>query len=673
MGIIFATRFYQDIGYSFYFPMLRVLQSGGYCLVISGNPMDDESERELKNWILKGKQNMIGDSGIWRVGRVGRDDKKYEIGIVVAEDLANSELLHENNVFLSKVRIVLLIDAGALLYKQMFGIMNLRRMLVPQCSFAICNDNAEGLEDIYSHLLHVNIYIVFPTTKPAKQTICLFLDKEDITGKDLSHCLQIQAAEMFLRNGVEKVRWYGKNFVPIKDIAMRYGILKSADEMDSETEQSKKLVFGTREEICPREKYACILVEDEICNPSEISHQFASRGKNGALLAVFSPPFFFLGFIRANLEQFYQSVRKIAQTFPAYYTSRRNVILQLLWVMQRQRVQDADVRNICRTLGQIQLEQELLPDGHFDKERYAEQITNFIDFSNAGNAGKYILSDHNIGKDGEICEEFWIEKLPQGIYNRKNPCYYISIDPQEKHQLPQYCKEQLDQMYLQGQMITLDGNCYEVMEIVQETDEVEMFVRKSSQIICLNTRYRQKRVITLTDMEELLSEQHKMITVNLLNANIGVETRGYWITAMDGSGAYKALNTEQVERCRRSYKKKELLYVNVEGASAGNDNDNAQSCMLMLSELFHTVYAKYDAQLLVCAPSPVAQNEVQEAEKPLTVENFIVDEDWITDCGNCFYIIEDSEEDLGLLDSILHNFDRFLEIFREYFEWKGIM
>lgn len=669
VGVIFATRFYQDIGYSFYLPMFRTLQSGGYCLVISGNPMDDESEKELENWILKEQQNIIGDSGIWRIGRVGRNDRKYEIGIMVAEDLGNPILLHENNAFLSQVRMVLLIDASALLYKQMFGIMNLRRILLPSCSFVICNDNAEGLEDIYSHLLHVNIHIVFPTTEPAKQTICLFFDEEDIPGRDLSSCLQIQVAKVLLGNGMEKVRWYGRDSVPIKDIAMRYGIFGSADEMDSKTEQSGKLVFGTREEICPREEYACILVEDELCNPSEVSHQFASRGKSGALIAVFSPPFFFLDFIRENLEQFYQNVRRIAQTFPAYYASRRNVILQLLWVMERQRIREADICNICRTLGQIQLEQELMPSGYLDKRQLAEQITYFTGLPNVR---KYIFSDHSIGKRGETCREFWIEKLPLGIYNRKNPCYYISIDPQEKHQLPQYCKEQLDQIYLQGQLISLAGSCYEVMEIEQETDSTTMFVRKSSQNVRLNTRYRQNRVIMLTEMRELTSEQYKTIRVSLLNADIDVETRGYWTTAMGHDRDYRELNMEQVNRCRRSYKKKELLRVDVENVSIDSDreNDNIQSCMLLLSELFHTVYAEYDAQLLVCVSPPTDEGGEQESNSPLAVCNFMIDEEWLIDCDSCFYIIEDSEEDLGLLDSIIHNFNRFLEIFNEYFEWR---
>lgn len=667
-GIIFATRFYQDIGYSFYLPMLRVLHGGGYCLVISGNSMDDETEKALENWILKGQHDIIGDSSIWRVGKAGRDNRKYEIGVMAAEDLSNPALLHESREFLSKVRIVLLIDAGSLLYKQMFGIMNLRRMLSSQCSFAICNDNAEGLEDIYSHLLYINIHIVFPTTEPAKQTICLFFDEEDITGKDISNCLQVQVAEVFLRNGIKKVRWYGRNSVPVKDIAMRYGILNSADESDSEIEQSGRLVFGTREEICPSEEYTCIIVEDEICNPSEVSHQFASRGKSSALITVFSPQFFFLDFIRANLEQFYQNVRKIAQTFPAYYTSRRNVILQLLWVMEKQKIQDTDVCNICRALGQVQMEQELMPGGHFDKNIFAEQITYFTGLSNAG---KYVFSDRNIGKDGRTYEEFWIEKLPDGIYNRKNPCYYISINPQEKHQLPQYCKEQLDQMYMQGQIITLDGNCYEVMKIVQEAYDTVMFIRKSSQNARLSTRYRQKRVITLENMEELLSYRHKMITINLMDADINVETTGYWTITIDNNETYRELNREQVNNCHRSYKKKELLCINMENTSINSRSDNAQSCMLLLSELFHTVYAKYDNQLLVCAPVLVEQDEgQQEANEFLTVSNFMIDEEWIMDCGNCFYIIEDSDEDLGLLDSIIHNFDRFLEIFNEYFEWR---
>lgn len=79
----------------------------------------------------------------------------------------------------------------------------------------------------------------------------------------------------------------------------------------------------------------------------------------------------------------------------------------------------------------------------------------------------------------------------------------------------------------------------------------------------------------------------------------------------------------------------------------------------MLSELFQTVYADYVGALLVCVDGreQTYRDTVCEARNvPEETES----------AGKTFYIVEDSNEDIGLLDSIEWNFDRYMRILWAY-------
>lgn len=668
-SMVFSTRFYQDMDYSFYLPMLRVLQSGYRCLILTGDPINMQP---IEDWLLNGRRYIIGDTAIWQMGEVGaRHAYQPDVGYMTAEGLGRTKLLEQNSSFFEQVRLVLIVNASALLHKQLFGIMRLRKRLPERCAFAICNDNAEGMTDIYAHLLQTELNLVYPSTRPARQSYYLFCDEEERPGSDILECRQLELSRQLLNGNtkaIPKVRWYSRNGTPLKDIANLYGMLQSADEYDSPKEQAGKLVFGTDDANCPREDVSCVIVEDELYNPAELSVQFSSRGQNSVLVAIFSPYYYFRDYIRNNWARFYENHRKIAQTFPAYCMSERNAVLQMMWNMREERLDERDISAICALLGQYELEQRLKPNGQVD---WLELAKVFQEYTGLEHVEYYLHYEHKFDQ-GTVLYEFWLEDVPDHCYDKKRPCYYTcTAFGQERRPLTQYSKIQLQQSYLPGQLLSLAGQCYEVKGLREDENALELSVRRSAQRTGLRTQCRQKRSVVIQQAKETGVQKECLFQgggvvlclKELLADTMAVTTVGYWTISGGRIDPYTPVASG--EEVRHQFSHKSLLCLElVDKANRFTDTDDVMQCLMVeLSELFRTIYAEYEHQLLVC-------KLVSDEQETLAMENFGQEERALTAlrCSR-FYIVEDSEEDLGLLDSVLMHIDRLLQIITEAEEW----
>lgn len=670
-SVVFSTRFYQDMDYSFCLPMVRILQSGYRCLIVSGEQIDMQP---MRDWLLKGRQYLIGDTAIWRMHRVGEPSIPYQpdVGYMLAEDLGDAELITGNSTFLSQVQLVLIVNASVLLHKQLFGLVRLRRGLGQSCTFAICNDNAEGLTDIYSQLLQVDLDLVYPTTPGARQSYFVHIDEEKVPGSDVLECRQLDFCRQLLEKHnddqggdvIQTVRWYSKNSVPVKDIASRYGILYSADEYDSPGIQAGKVVFGLDDANCPREDISCIIVEDEIYDPAELVIQFSSRGRLGSLVAVFSPYYLFRNFIRNNQKEFYEHRRKIIQTFPAYCMSERNAVLQMMWNMLDSRLDERDISTICVLLGQIQLEKQLKPQGRVDKQALAQVLRRY---TGCPDMDYYLHYEHKFA-NGEALYEFWLDGVPGEYHDRKRPCHCTCASfGGQRPALAQYSKIQLEQSFLPGQLASIGGRCYEVLNIWDRGRTVELSLRRNAQCAQLGLRYRQKRSIRLEALvdtgvgeEYPFSADQTILRLRRLTAGrIVVATLGSWRISGGKTDLYTPVSAKN--RPQHRFVQKDLLCIEFSSAASHNLDcqEIAQCLMFELSELFRTIYSEYEHQLLVC-------KLVSEEKDCITLENFGQDERERPTPSHCrFYIIEDSEEDIGLLDSIRMHMDRLLRIISE--------
>lgn len=96
----------------------------------------------------------------------------------------------------------------------------------------------------------------------------------------------------------------------------------------------------------------------------------------------------------------------------------------------------------------------------------------------------------------------------------------------------------------------------------------------------------------------------------------------------------------------------------------------------LFSEIFSTLYPQYYHLLSVAVDRKYYQQILQQAaasgdydQEALEASLYYVLANMQGGQANCFYILEDSREDMGLLRSIERNFRRILDILQKYLIW----
>lgn len=651
-SLFFATRFYKDVDYVFTFTLLRELQNGHTGLVLMGEPT---SERQLENWIKHGIEKISGCANWWKVGKPEKKDHPIEIGLWESKDIGNQAKIRNCRPFLQKVGIVLIINALPLVRKQMFGIMNLAKELPKDCVFIICGDNAVGIKELYSHLLNIELLLSYPTTKPAEKVIYLFSKKENtvMAGMGAIRYNQFKLAEKLREADVSDIRWYGGNTIPIRSIAGEFADI-SIDEDDADLYDEERLILGKDMASCPQRNLHCLILEDELRNPAEISRQFASRGKKAAIIAVISPPFPLRNYIWNHIQKFQEDLKCIAQVFPAYCMSERNAVLQILWALETNKIEEDYIYRICDVLGQIDFKQEITEENHISAEKLQNKIIFYTQ-----DADLRVLEDWEPRplnwRGGSRKKSFSLHA--SSSYKSKGHCYCYYIDEtMASHQLPQYTREQLCQKYLPMQTIVLDGKYYHVEGIFfEEPSSVRLGVCRADPEIRSETSLGQRREVTLLFEKSIAVYKQTPITIELFDACFLVSTLGRW-ELIDGSTLDFIPLRCKFNEYTRGYYHKQMLKLTLPCEESCQSHPFRDFLAKLLAHLFLTVYAEYRDQLLICIPEDSL--EPNEAVMPLQIK---VDTCTVSEI-NTIYIFEDSNEDIGLLDSIAWNFDRYIRI-----------
>ena len=161
--------------------------------------------------------------------------------------------------------------------------------------------------------------------------------------------------------------------------------------------------------------------------------------------------------------------------------------------------------------------------------------------------------------------------------------------------------------------------------------------------------------------------QSSYISISRCSADISVDTRGYYVS--DGwnqiaSAAYVRVNEGDVEK--RKYKCKQLLKVEIKVPEKEAAGIVLGQMACLLQESFCTFYPQQYYLLSVAINRERYNKDIQKE----ILNGVLSDLDCTEDNElECFYIIEDSMEDMGLVRSIERNFRRILDLLSDYMEW----
>ena len=662
---LFNNPFYRDMTSYIIIPIIKQLINYNKCLIVVGR---DSAVQDVTDWINDGVLLYTGAKSLWKTRILDKDYEETDIGIVRFSDIFNLDIHGANKEFLHDVGFVLLIEPSRILASGQMGL----NLLVSECEssekeivYCACDRNCDGLVDALSHILKTNITEVTatPAGSPSSSQMYWNADGGYMHHKilpDISRYLGIgtEIISAAFKYQINNTVWISSEKFPVFDMKWIDGqyykeICNYANLPVSQEAFNRCFSVERNLWSCQQKDNLFMVIEDEFQNLFEATRTYASRATKQGFLNIISENYFLRDYMLDNVNIFSADPKAIPTIVPDYARTERNTALKLIMMM------------VYAPVSEKQIEKELMICGIKFEDAY-ETLKELIkkhcavEDPSASISFKEKILDDSINT---ITEKYYGLEPTNELYDYakilKN-AYFIAEDEQgEKHYISAKLYGHVYQAMLPGQFMTFNGKYYEVKTITPLNGVV---VRRAADHISDRRYYKQIRTIKMHNFTESteMGGKKKNNNIELINgfAELNVKTDGY--IEMTSYGDLKNARSISVNNIPdRNYKNKSILKIKLCGMT---DKVRATICIL-LNEVFRTTYPDTYHYIYAAAPTGIL---IPDELKGL-LYNFE---------GECeddaFYIIEDSEVDLGLIVSVERNLDRYLGIVYDVLSWHRV-
>lgn len=662
-SVLFCNPFYRDLTPYLFLPMLNALLRHQKCLIIAGRK---STETEVKRWIEEYIIEQTKTAGLWDIGVLGGSGTDCDIGILSFSHLYELDLLCGSKPFFEKVGFVILLEPSMILDTGQIGL----ELVVSHCEvrdkqvlYCMCDRNCDGLVDTLSHLLKQSITSVTATSAPVcmHSEMCWHSDGEFLHHRilpDIARYLGVgsELALVALKNQAPKAIWYSQQKFPVTDMkwilgqyfrdVCGYTGLPTGQEHVYEAIEFVPDIWGAEVQ-----KNSFMIVEDEFCNIFEAVRNFITRAGEQAFVNIISEKYLLRDYMQYNSRVFLTDQKAIPAIVPDYARTERNTTLKLIMMMAGDRIPEEVIEKELRLIG---CEYDNVYDTLcrlIEKHSFvgSPPVTVIPAAADAGTGFRRVIVNYY-----SIPRDVFEEEFGGSLKN----AYYITEDEEENSSfIDAKLFGHIYQIILPGQFFTYDGKYYEVRSITQKSGVI---VRRAADHINGRKYYRQLRKYHLEGQagDEIATRTISDIEVSMSFYVFSVETEGY--LEMNENNDFKTargiyfLEENQKKNFDRTYKNKRLLKIKIPGAGEAV----CRTICLLLSEVFRTVYPG-GCHYLAAVTGGEHEGVVGKA---LYSADGSIEED-------CVYIIEDSDLDLGLLESVDRNLTRLLGIVTDYLMW----
>lgn len=662
-SILFSNPFYKDLKPYLFFPMNYMLMNRKKCLIILGR---SSMEEDIVKFAKDGLAEITNVPDLWKVSIMSEDNADYDVGILPKCELYNQHLLEANRRFLSEVAYVVIVEPSRLMSTFQMGLRLVTDRLGGKdksVTYCAIDKNSDGLVDVLSHALKTSLCEVSATNILKGRSSYMFwaADGEFLHHRlfpNIAHYLGLgtELAVAAIKNQVSNVYWYSCSKFPVTDMRWISGqyYQQLCQYMNIPLLQDS---LDRYVHFCPslwnarKRTNSFIIAEDEYCNLFEMLRQFTTRFTNQGFVNVISQNYLLRDYMCDNADLLCSDSKAIPSFVPEYAHTRRNLALKIVMMLSK-----------CR-LTEQQAEQEFMHSG-IDYENGAFEATlGLLEeyFGISRETGAVSLKEfEELTPDcmGSIKKTFMvlngcreIDEILKGLEN----AYYVAEDKEErKNFLGSRLRGQLYQAFIQGQFHTFAGKYYEIYAITKHNG---MLLRRAADHIENRYYYRQLRKYTLSSFEpaERIGGEHTVSDIRFETgySNVLCSTAGY-LRLKDFGDIAHAARVEVKGIPDRSYVKKAIMKIELPGSAP----EVRRTLAVLLNELFVTVYPG-DWEYLAAVTDTCGVEGLNYA--------FSGPE------GECIYIIEDSQLDIGLLASAERNIERYFEIISDYLEWRSEM
>ncbi len=661
-SVLVCNPFYKDLTHYLLMPMIHHLMDFHKCLVVVGR---DSAVDDVKAWLERGILDFSGTNSLWHTEVVSKLACEADVGVLRACDLYNQEIIDNNRAFWSQVGFVFIVEPSRILATAQMGLS----ILISHCEradkeivYCACDRNCDGLVDSLSHVLRTSLTEVSATplgnacsSQMFWQANGAFIQHRIFPAISRYLGMGTEFGALALKHHITPTTWLSCDKFPVVDMKWVSGqyyrqICQFTALPVSQAEFNAAFLVQPNLWHEEKRENAYLTVEDEFQNLFEVSRIFMSRATKQSFINVISENYFLRDYMVANVQTFMGDMKALPTIVPDFARTERNVVLKLVMMMLNGVVRDDIIEREFRLCGIA----------------YHDIYTKLVE----------LIAKHCGVEDPRLSVHFDEEVVENALESRQirsydikdnvalsayartlQTAYFVAEDEVDaSHHLGAKLYGHVFQTVLPGQYITFEGKYYEVLRV---TPESSIVVRRAADHLSDRVYYRQLRKIHL----------HRWVADEAMGANrvfsqIGL-TRGFVDFDVSTLGYLELSSYEDLKTARRvvvsgipsrSYVNKSALRVRLPGVS----RETLFTICLLLNEIFRTTYP--DSNQFVAAVLPTeayADSALSEAVYGFEGE-----------CEpDCFYILEDSVIDLGLVVSVERNLKRYFEIITEVLAW----
>lgn len=659
---LFNNPFYKDLTDYIVVPMIKQLIRYKKCLIVIGR---DAAASDVEAWVSEGVCSFAGTNSLWRVKILDETYSDTDIGVVKFSDIYNLKIHQANKDFLKAVGFFILIEPSRILASGQIGL----NLLVNACEtedkdivYCACDRNCDGLVDALSHTLKTSITQVTATLAGSANSSQMYWNADGayMHHKIFPHIsrylgMGTEINAVALKYQLKNTSWIGSEKFPVTDMKWIAGqyykeICDYADLPASQDAFNRAFHVESNLWSCTKQDHSFLVVEDEFQNLFETTRTFASRAKKQGFINVISENYFLRDYMIDNVNVFLADPKAIPTIVPDYARTERNTVLKLIMMM------------VHAPVSEERIEKELMLCGIGFEDAYETLKRLIIKHCNVSDATLSILFKEKLLDDSlntKTVKYYEINETNELYYFAQNlrNAYYIAEDEEgDRHYIGAKLYGHVFQALLPGQFMTLDGKYYEIRTITPQNGVV---ARRAADHIVGRKYYRQIRNMRMDNFVDGtdMGSKKTISGIEITNgfADIAVDTEGYF--EMSSYGDFKNAKKVLINQIpARNYKNKSVLKIRLPEMEA----QVRYTICLLLNEIFRTVYPTAYHYISAVAPN--------DGQNPEELKDAVYS--FSGECEpDCFFIVEDSDVDLGLTVSVERNLKRYFEIISDVLMW----
>lgn len=657
-SVVYATTEYQRLGNAVILPVWRELLKNSKVLVLCRA----QEETEAMNWFQGELDALSGIPGLWKCDRLAEVQKELQVGFLSMKDFEGVQLSDLEN-FLALVSTVVFLDPAAFIARGCRSLSFLVSLLRPEAvNYIICGSYKNSVIDSLSQLLKTDIGKTKTFTARAREGLICYWDAEQrngglAQGLPESVGIELMAAVETLKAQADRVYWYGEELLPYKDIAETAESsrlkLMSLLSLDGGGAVFSNL-FRFQDSGQVRKSHA-MLVEDKYFHVYETARLAAANGEEQAVVHVFSPDYLLRDFLYDNFQALHDAPGKIPQYMPLYEDTKRNRLLPLVRRMMKDYVSEQEIGR------KLELAADSMEDvpGEFlrQMEDYLGMKGLVLDKQERSELRRTTntfekVRYYRFSKESQAPNSLWgIEKI-----------VYSGTDPMRQQPIDSSCENYVQQNFMPGQLVTIEGQYYQVDRIYNDAWAQVIAVKRAMSAFRGRRYYRQQRQFSLVGesgaapLENVSHYFSDQIFCALPSADMRARTIGYVESNFLGNladSSYRVLEPPMV----RYYKKKQYIFI-------GFTEEIRKELLVLLALLFHELFYTLFPESYFYLSAGVEESLLaDDMDKKILSQ--------VTDGeSNGFYIFEDCQDDIGLLQAIVRNLDTIMKLALAYLNWE---